>query len=98
MRENGGRTPSPGRPTAAPLTAGTLLSMEKGTDRRGRRAGGAAGRPPEPIGAHVQLVIEFMVEAPQNTSPWSRTSFSKSRQSATSVSLSNGLCSRPEAV
>jgi len=30
MREIGGPTPSPGRPTAAPLTAGTPLSMEKG--------------------------------------------------------------------
>ena len=31
VREDGGRTPSPVRPTAAPLTAGTPLSMERGT-------------------------------------------------------------------
>ncbi len=30
MREIGGPTSSPGRPTAAPLTADTLLSMEMG--------------------------------------------------------------------
>ena len=37
MRENGGRTPSPGRPTAAPLTAGPLLSAATGADAASRR-------------------------------------------------------------
>jgi len=47
MRENGGRTPSPGRPTAAPLTAGTPLSMEKGASMEtaaGRQGGGTRDR------------------------------------------------------
>ena len=39
MREIGSRTPSPGRPAAAPLTANALLLMEKGA-----RMETAAGR------------------------------------------------------
>ena len=44
MREIGGPTPSPGRPTAAPLSAGTLLSMEKGTAGASLRLTGWTGR------------------------------------------------------
>ena len=49
MRENDGGTPSPGRPAAAPVTAGTLLSAERGARmemavgrRRSMRAPAAA--------------------------------------------------------
>ena len=45
MRENGDRMPSPGHPTAAPLTARLTLSASNGAAvEPGRRTGSADGR------------------------------------------------------
>ena len=55
MRKAAARTPSPGRPTAAPLTAGPLLSMEKG-ERLETAAGRQRGiRKPAAAGADRKI-------------------------------------------
>ena len=55
MRENGGPTPSPGRPTAAPLTANTPLSMEKGTRMETTAGRRRSTRRPAPAAAEGKI-------------------------------------------
>ncbi len=62
MRENDGGTPSPGRPAAAPLTAGTLLSAERGA--RMEMAVGRRRSMRAPAAAAAEGKIEWLDECP----------------------------------
>jgi len=56
MRENGGRTPSPGHPTAAPLTAGPPLSAVQCGQMETETGGGWRRRPRRRRPGQVPLV------------------------------------------
>ena len=55
MRENGGRTPSPGHPAAAPLTAILSLSAAKGADARAIADGGQNMKMAESMVPHREI-------------------------------------------
>ena len=63
MRDIGGRTPSPGRPAAVPLTAGTLLSMENGARMETAAGRRCSTRRPAAL-ATAEGKIEWLDECP----------------------------------